>query len=125
MPDPPGPRTPLTGWRILVVEDDWFIAQDLQDQLEALGAEVVGPAPSVARALALIAGRSAPLDAAMVDINLGGESAFPVADTLLDLGVRLVLTTGYDADAIPEAYEAVPRCAKPVDLHQCLALLSG
>lgn len=104
----------LRGRRILVIEDDYIIASDLAYALEDRGAQVVGPAGSVHEALALIAGDNR-LDAAVLDVNLGAERSFPIVDTLLDRGVPVILTTGYDVRAIPEAYVKLPRMEKPVD----------
>ncbi|RWX81852.1 response regulator [Neorhizobium lilium] len=103
-----------SGKRILVVEDDYLIAQQLVDWLEENGAQVVGPAPNVVRALALAQGNSQ-LDAAILDINLNGEMVFPVADLLLSRSVPFVFATGYDGKDIPDLYHTVPRFSKPIE----------
>jgi len=64
------------------------------------------------------------LDGAVLDINLRGERAYPVADALSDRGVPFVFTTGYDTQVIPAPYARVPRCEKPVDLEQLSRWLS-
>jgi CheY-like chemotaxis protein len=92
--------TSLAGLRLLVVEDDFFIADDLARDLRASGAEVVGPVSNVDSALKLL-GATAQLDGAVLDINLQGELAFAVADQLLERKVAFVFATGYDADPIP------------------------
>lgn len=104
----------LRGKRILVVEDDYIIAIDLALTLEECGAEVIGPAGSVADACELIASEGR-LDGAVLDINLGRERAFPIADELRARGVPFVFATGYDAWIIPDVYREVPRSEKPVD----------
>lgn len=111
------------GRRILVVEDDYFIAKGLMRDLRDLGCEALGPAASVAEALELAA--AGPLDGALLDINLRGEPAYPVADALVGRGVPVAFATGYDADAIPPRYAAVPRCEKPVRARDALAVLFG
>jgi CheY-like chemotaxis protein len=79
--------------RVLLVEDDYFIVSDLARSFEAEGAEVVGPAATVADGLALLA--EAPnLDGAVLDINLQGEMVFPLADALTARGVPFVFATG-------------------------------
>src|SRR5262249_477527 len=85
----------LTHNGVLVVEDDYLVAMDIVRALERAGAEVIGPAPAVEAALDALE-QTAP-DGAILDINLGGEMAFPVADALLARGVPFVFATGYDA----------------------------
>ena len=100
--------------RILVVEDEYLIAEDLANELRALGAEVVGPVPSLARALSLLAEGGGGVDLALLDINLDGELGFPIADLLIERGTRIVFTTGYDEFVIPGRYAHIPRCGKPI-----------
>jgi CheY-like chemotaxis protein len=110
-----GPSRPLDGRRLLLVEDDYFIASDMTQALETVGVHVVGPAASVADALELIESASDPLDGAVLDVNLGEERVYPVADALAARSVPFVFVTGYDAATIPETYSKAPRCEKPVD----------
>lgn len=115
---------PLHGRRVLVVEDEYITAEDLRQGLETLGVEVVGPVPSVARALRLLDATTS-LDAAVLDINLGGETVFAVAEALQGRGIPFLFATGYDPRSIPRAYADVPRCEKPFDVGQCLHELIG
>ena len=115
---------PLRGRRLLLVEDEYMIAADLALSLEHYGVEVVGPAGSVEDALALIEADRA-IDAAVLDINLGGERVYPVAEALVRRGVPFVFATGYDAWAVPPAYAEAPRCEKPVDVGALARLLAG
>lgn len=112
----------LAGRRLLVVEDEYLIASDLADALAEMGAEVVGPAGTVADALRLVDGR---LDAAVLDLNLRGERGFPVADALRARKVPFVFATGYDESSIPPAYSDVPRCKKPIDRRELIELLAA
>jgi CheY-like chemotaxis protein len=100
--------------RVLLVEDEYFIAVELHSALESRGAEVVGPAATVKDALALVAG-AGPLDGAVLDINLRGEMAYPVADALLTRGIPFVFTTGYDEAVIPSRFTGIVRCEKPAN----------
>jgi CheY-like chemotaxis protein len=110
--------------RILVVEDDCLQAENLREELEALGAEVVGPVPSVADALALLAAGT-PVDAAILDVNLGGETVFPVVEALQARTIPVVFATGYDAGTLPSAYAHVPCCEKPFEASDCVWALFG
>ncbi|HZX79381.1 MAG TPA: response regulator [Lysobacter sp.] len=105
----------LRGRRVLVVEDEYLVADDLRVELEQAGAHVVGPAPTIADALRLLAGAPV-LDAAILDVNVGGEPVDAVALQLERRGVPFVLATGYDAWALPQALLHAPRCEKPVGL---------
>ena len=104
----------LSGRRILIVEDEYIIAADLAQSLEGLGAKLIGPAGSVADALALIA-RERAIDVAVLDVTLGSEKIFPVADVLQARGVAFVFATGHDAWIVPTAYANAPHFKKPID----------
>jgi DNA-binding NtrC family response regulator len=105
----------LSGQKLLVVEDEYIVATDFALRLEDAGAEVVGPAGCVKDALELIEIEGDGIDAAVLDVNLGGELVYPVADALAFRGVPFVFTTGYDASAISPTYAGAPRCEKPID----------
>jgi CheY-like chemotaxis protein len=98
--------------RILVVEDEYLIAITLSDQLEGVGSIVVGPVPSVERAIKAIESDSK-IDAAILDINLGGVRAYPIADTLLARNIPFVFTSGYEDDVLRTRYPQVRNCLKP------------
>lgn len=103
----------LSGLRVLVVEDEFYIADDLRRALGEAGAEVVGPAPTVERARALVA--EGGFDCAVLDLNLHGESGTPVAALLTERAIPFVIATGYGSGTVPEEYASVPRCEKPFD----------
>ena len=110
--------------RVLVVEDEYMMADDLRRDLEKFGAHVVGPVARVSDALSLL-GSEDTLDGVILDVNLGGEKVFPVADALRARGIRFVFSTGYDEWALPDAYKDVPRCEKPIDLPRVAQALFG
>ena len=113
----------LRGRRLLLVEDEFLIASDLTRLLRQQGAEVLGPAATVRGALDLL--RSAPhADGAILDVNLRGEMAFPVADALRARGVPFIFATGYAQDMIPARYAGVPCCEKPFDGPTVIRALS-
>ena len=107
----------LEGRRVLVVEDEYMLVMDLEESLRAAGATVVGPVPSVAEAMALIDAEGA-LDAAVLDVNLGGEMVYPLADVLLGAGVPIAFVTGYSRRDLPERFHHVPRFEKPVAVER-------
>ena len=111
-----------SSWRVLLVEDEFLIAEDLASTLSAAGATVIGTAYTVAAALRLIESGGA-LDGAVLDVNLKGETAFTVADALLSRGIPFVFTTGYDKQYLKGQYEDVPRFEKPIDPAKLAAVL--
>jgi ActR/RegA family two-component response regulator len=115
---------PLAGRHVLLVEDDYFLAQDLVEAFVEQGAAIVGPASNVEDALALIE-RTGRIDGAVLDINLRGEKGFPVADILIERGVSIILVTGYDAMALPPRYASLPRHEKPADPGRIVKALFG
>ena len=112
----------LQGLHVLVVEDEYLLAQELCRGLASEGARVMGPAPRLDAALDLLE-RGPPPSLAILDVSLQGQMVWPLADALAGRGIPFVLVTGYDADAIPEAYAGVPRCGKPVDLARRVRVL--
>ena len=107
----------LRGCCILVVEDEYMLADELEMELGDAGAVVVGPAGTVKDALALIKSEQH-LDGAILDVSLRGDFIFPAADLLIERGVPFVFTTGYDASTIPVRFQQVVRCGKPVNIKK-------
>ena len=118
------PARALQGRRILVVEDDYILAQEPKADLEAQGAEVLGPVPDLESARDVVVAGPAP-DAALLDINLGGEMVYPLADALRGLGILMAFITGYEARSIPGAYAHIPRFEKPLDPSRLVRWLLG
>lgn len=114
----------LYGRNILIVEDDYLIASDMVFLLEEHGAIVIGPEASVATAMQHIDSMMH-IDAAILDINLGQELVYPVADALFTKNIPFMFTTGYDANSILLEYLEFPRCQKPVAIGKILAILEG
>ena len=102
--------------RILLAEDEPLVAMDLEARLEGFGYAVFAAVDSVADALsALDGGRP---DAALLDANLHGESAVPVAAELHRRGVPIVFISGYDTiDGLPDELAGLPRLSKPILDH--------
>jgi DNA-binding response OmpR family regulator len=108
--------------RVLVVEDEYLLGEELRRLLVAAGIDVIGPLPSLNRAIATLDHISG-LDAAVLDINLAGQLVFPVAERLQERGVPFVFLTGYGAGTIPPRFASVPVLEKPADLQVLLEVL--
>lgn len=113
---------PLVGMRILVVEDDYYLATDELQMLQSAGADVVGPFGNSEDACRAVI--SDALDCALVDINLGSGPCFAVARELRDRGIPFLFTTGYEATVIPEEFRDVERVEKPTNAGAIVSALS-
>lgn len=115
--------------RILIVEDEYFIAQEMAEALEGAGMTVLGPCPKVADALELLAGEepcgAPPCDAAVLDASLRGVSSLPVCEALGLRGIPFVVVTGFSAGQIPDLMAAAPVLTKPLDPGQLVSVLRG
>jgi CheY-like chemotaxis protein len=96
----------------------------MQRELEQEGAIVIGPAPSVEKALRLIAGEPR-LDAAILDVNLGDEKSFPVAQALQLRLIPFVFATGYNAEGVPSEWRHVTVLEKPVQITAAARMLAA
>lgn len=103
----------LPGQRIMIVEDEALVAMILEDQLEELGISIVATCASVSEAINAIE-KSAP-EAAILDVNLGGQLVYPVADRLIDRGIPFVFITGYGRESVDRRYSFVKILEKPVE----------
>lgn len=109
--------------RLLLVEDEYVFAVCLSDLLEALGVQVLGPVACVSDALQLI--EQAPeIDGAILDINLGGEVVYPVADALLRHRVPFVFASAQERDRMPVRFAGIELCTKPTSVHEVRAMLT-
>lgn len=107
--------------RILVVEDEALVAMLVEDALLDGGFAMIGPARSVAQAMASLDEETP--DAVMLDLNLGGETSIGVADALMTRGIPFVVATGYGAAGLPESHRHVPVLPKPYDPADLIAIL--
>jgi CheY-like chemotaxis protein len=106
----------LAGLRILIVEDETLIAMMLETLLGTLGCRIAGSAATVTQALDRIVALGCDLDAAVLDVNLGGEKVYPVADALAARGVPFMFATGYGPRGVSERYPDHMVIAKPYQL---------
>ena len=103
-----GPHLP----RVLVLEDEWLIAAQIEAALNAGGYEVIGPVGHIDEALALL-NLQAP-DAAVLDINVHGERSFRVAERLCEIATPFVFLSGYAENELPEPMAQRPLVRKPL-----------
>lgn len=112
----------LEGKKILVVEDEFLVATLLQDILESAGCTVSGPIARVPEALDAVDHET--YDAAVLDVNLGGDRIDPVADALSRQNIPFMFVTGYGTTGLPGDYAARPRLCKPFRMADLLNTLS-
>lgn len=103
-------RVPLSGLKVLILEDETLISMLIENIILDLGSEVVGPFLKVSDTLRFLeAGEQLP-DAAILDVNVAGERSYAVAEHLTRRGIPFVFSTGYDQAGLDE----------PWRLHHCL-----
>jgi CheY-like chemotaxis protein len=122
-----GPGRPiphsLAQRRVLVVEDIYLVAIDIEAALRAAGAEVLGPYSCCRDALQAL--QTARIDAAALDILLHEETVYPVAEVLRTAGVPFVFVTGCEADLIPADFVDTPLVAKPFTRNDVVAAVAA
>jgi CheY-like chemotaxis protein len=101
--------------RVLVVEDEYLLADEIRRALVSAGFEPVGPFATVREAMATVKNGGHRLASAILDINVRGETIYALADELRQTGVPYTFTTGYDFEVVPELYRDAPRYEKPLD----------
>ena len=118
---------PLSGKKIFIVEDEVMIVVMLEDMLDELGCQVAGVAAKPTDALAMIG--QAPIDAAILDLNLNGHDSYAIADALKERDIPFLFSTGYTAVMVDDRFRDRPFLQKPFrqeDLETVLAtLLNG
>jgi DNA-binding response OmpR family regulator len=100
-------------WNVLIVEDEYFIADDLAAAFTDAGINVVGPVSTLDEALGVVA--EVRPDAAILDVNLRGQDVYALADRLSDLGVPFAFATGYARSALPGRHADAAHWEKPVN----------
>lgn len=103
----------LSGYRILVIEDEYFIADALRRCLAENGAEVIGPFGNLDNALKQI-GRDG-FELALLDINLRGFAVYPIAEALQRQKIPFIFVSGYSRTDLPERFAGVPFWEKPFE----------
>jgi DNA-binding LytR/AlgR family response regulator len=110
------PARGLFGCRVLVVEDEYFLADDLKTGLEFCGAKVVGPIADLGAAQDQVSRDN--FDVAVIDINLHGKLTWSIADELMRGNVPFGFVTGYGAGSIPERFRYIVRWEKPYEMSK-------
>jgi len=116
------PEHSLAGARVLIVEDEYYLADDLSRALSSAGAQVVGPVGTIEEAEATL--DAGEFDCAVVDMNLRGDFAYSVAERLGEIGVPFVVATGYNKSSLPEKLIDVPRVGKPFAPGEVVGMLA-
>lgn len=111
----------LNNARIMVVEDEFMLARELTFALEQAGATVIGPVPTVQRAIARL--KEEAVDAAVLDIHVRGDAVFPVADALKERAVPFVFATGYDQHPAGNRFGGAQCLLKPIDFQRLVRVL--
>lgn len=115
---------PLLGLAVLIVEDEFYLADDLALAVGDAGASVLGPFGQVEDARRVVeSGES--VDLAILDIDLMGDYVFPVADLLRERGASFLFATGYGAEIIPERFRDAPRLEKPFAIPAMIQMLEA
>ena len=119
-------RNPQEAMRVLVLEDEDLVAMLLEDMLADLGCSTVGPFAELGDATAFVDAKSQGIDAAIIDVNVAGQSSYPLAAMLAAGGVPFAFSTGYDVSGIAAEWRGRPWLRKPFmlpDLEQVLGTL--
>jgi CheY-like chemotaxis protein len=103
----------LDGMRVFVVEDEALVGMLLEDMLEEMGCVVVDLAGTIKQALMRLEAIGDSTDAAILDVNIGGEPVFPVADVLADLGIPFLFASGYGPAGVDGRYKQHIVLTKP------------
>lgn len=114
----------MEGKHILVVEDEFLVAEDLNCALKNNGARVLGPVGIVSDGLRLLED-SPDIEGAVLDINLGGTLAYPIAQKLLERNIPFIFTTAYDLEDLPENFCNIKFCQKPTTMHKIIRTLEA
>jgi CheY-like chemotaxis protein len=115
--------TSFAGRRVMVVEDIFMLAMEVQMTLESVGVEVIGPFANSENALKSFQQR--PPDCALLDVNLGEDNSFDLARALRMRGIPFLFFTGYDRKALPAEFADVERLEKPIDSTRLLQALGN
>jgi PAS domain S-box-containing protein len=121
MPVPEKPQAPHRKRRLLLVEDEVLVGLFMAEMLEEMDFSVTEPCRTLADGIATA--KAGNFDGAVLDMNLNGESVYPLADLLAAKGVPFIFVTGYSADSVAERFAKIPVIQKPVTAETLAKLL--
>jgi DNA-binding NarL/FixJ family response regulator len=113
----------LSGKSVLIVEDNFLVAEDLRSSMEQAGARIIGPIGDASQALAVA--KKTKIDVALLDVGLRGQSSVAVARALAYRLIPFILVTGYVRDALPPELENALYLAKPVMTDTVLNVITA
>lgn len=105
--------TLLKGWKVLIVEDQFLLAEEMSGIIRGLGGQVVGPFATTEASLQLL--RTTRVDLAILDINLDGEQVYVVAEELRNHNIPFFFATGYEPWVVSLQFQDAPHLEKPVN----------
>jgi two-component SAPR family response regulator len=108
----PSPSRPLADKHVLIVEDQYLIADEMRRAVVALGGAVVGPCASLDAAERTTSEQA--IDFAILDVNIQGREVFSLAEELQRRSIPFIFATGYDDWVMPEGFRRHHRLQKPV-----------
>jgi two-component SAPR family response regulator len=111
----------LDGIRVLVVEDQFFIALELEAMIRDLGGTVAGPVAHLDAARTLVGQEK--INCAILDVKLDGNTSLPLADELIASGVPVILVSGYDSNQLPNRFTDTPKLRKPISVAELTRVL--
>jgi two-component SAPR family response regulator len=113
----------LDGKRVLVVEDEFFVALELELMIRDLGGAVAGPVAHLGAARAVMLQDK--INCAILDVKLDGNTSLPLADELMASGVPVILIRGYGSNQLPSRFANTPKLGKPVSVNELARALGA
>jgi CheY-like chemotaxis protein len=110
----------VAGLSILVIEDNFLLARELEQALRDAGCAVQGPLATEPEALAFVEGHAHEVDGVLLDVNLQGVKATAVADELVGRDIPFIIVTGYEYDVLPPTLRKGDYVAKPISMADLL-----
>jgi DNA-binding NtrC family response regulator len=111
----------LDGIRVLVVEDEFLVALDLEAMIRDLGGTVAGPVAHLDAARTVLLQEK--INCAILDVRLDGNTSLPLADELIASGFPVILASGYGSDQLPNRFADTPKLRKPFSVHELARVL--